>query len=114
MLREALEELSIAVAGIFEHRLPNSATEDDEEQWNVYEVSLIPKKLAPKYATDFRPTAITPVMRKLYFMVLGCLMNTHTIPLGNRQFAFRPRYQASEVLVIMRMIGEKANVFDLN
>ena len=89
MLREAPEELSIALAGISELRLLNSATEDDEEQWNVYEVTLIPKKVAPKLATDFRPVAIIPVLRKLYFLVLGRLMNTRTIPLGNWQFAFR-------------------------
>ncbi|MFM7985492.1 MAG: hypothetical protein ACKPKO_39875, partial [Candidatus Fonsibacter sp.] len=39
MLREAPEELSSILAGIFELRLRNSATEVDEEPWNVYEVN---------------------------------------------------------------------------
>ena len=97
-----------ALAGIFRVRLLNLAQCSSDVCWDDHLVTLLQKKGFANRVRDFRPIAVLPVLYKVYSGVILKLASPVIINLSSRQFAFRPGYQAHEIVYTMRSLIEKS------
>ena len=111
MLQEAPGQTFEAFAKTFEDRIRRGPAEG-EDPWGEYDVTLLRKTPEADRPSKFRGISIIHTMRKLYFMVLADAMGYDTMPLGENQFAFRKFYRATEVIFILRQLGEKGKEFN--
>ena len=110
MLQETPEEMFEALADTFEKRARIGPREGDDS-WEEYEVILLRKIPEADRPSKFRGISIIHTMRKLYFMVLADAMGYDSMAFGETQFAFRKYYRATEVIFILRQLGEKGKEF---
>jgi hypothetical protein len=77
----ALDELVLSeLAQCFRLRALNHESEDADDVWDAYGVTLILKKLAPTSPSDLRPIAILPCLSKLFFATWTFLISPTVTP----------------------------------
>ena len=96
------------LAEIIKLRIRNHESEWFDDAWMVRMVALIPKVPRACTITKFRPITVSAVLLKLVSMVLlEFTASLIDVAIGETQFAFRPGYQAHEVVYCLRHMIEK-------
>ena len=108
MLLELDDDLLDILAVALRQRLLNTHIGNDDLGWDHHMVSLIKKRSFKNSVGDLRPIAVLPVLYKVYSRVLLMLTEGKLEKLIAPQFAFRPGYQAHEVVFMLRNIIEKS------
>ena len=106
------DDIFTLLAEVFRARILNSAVCSCDTAWDQHLVALLRKKGFQNRVKDFRPIAILPVLYKVYSLVLLALTAQRLDRLEAPQFAFRPHFQAHEVIFILRSLIEKAIEWD--
>ena len=101
------------LSDIFECRILNIGATVDDDVWQSHVVRLIQKSSGATQIDKYRSIALLQMLKKVYTGVVLKLIGPCVYDLNVENFAFRPGYQAHEVVSLMRLAIEKSLEWDL-